>query len=93
VELPAGSATSKTIDGDKRVIFGLQFPTPGLGKAEIFIDRPAADTSASPTDPYLADTIAFLVETGTQSTQPPTRSTPTATPYPQTALPTPTPHP
>ena len=80
LELPAGSATSKTIDGDKRVVFGLKFPTPGLGTAKIFIDRPASDTSASPTNPYLAGTVIFVVETGSQ---------PTATPYPEQSTATP----
>lgn len=80
LELPATPQTGKTIDGDKRIIFGLQFPTGGLGTAKIFIDRPASDTSESPSDPYLAETVTFVVEMP-QPTVAPGTPMPTVAPF------------
>lgn len=87
LELGPSAQTSKTIDGDKSVIFGLQFPTPGLGKAEIYIDRPANDTGDDPKNPTLADTIFFAVEMPTPA---PTVGTSTTTPNAKTPSPSPT---
>ncbi|MGZ3673201.1 MAG: hypothetical protein ACXVCO_02735 [Ktedonobacterales bacterium] len=87
VELPAGAQTSQTIDGDKRVVFGLQYPSSGLGAAKIYIDRPASDKSDDPKDPALADTIYFAVEMPTPA---PTVGTGTATPGTKTPSASPT---
>ncbi|MGZ3681870.1 MAG: hypothetical protein ACXVDI_25200 [Ktedonobacterales bacterium] len=87
VELPASPQTSQTIDGDKRVIFGLQYPSSGLGAAKIYIDRPASDTGESPSDPSLAGTVTFVVEMPQPPQQP---GGPTPTPFVPT--PTATPH-
>ncbi|MGZ3675344.1 MAG: hypothetical protein ACXVCO_13645, partial [Ktedonobacterales bacterium] len=84
IELPARPQTSQTIDGDKRVVFALEYPTPGMGIAKIYIDRPVGDTSESSSDPYLAETITFDVEMP-QSTQQP--GDPTPTPFVPTATP------
>ncbi len=96
-EMPNSGNTSLTISTDKKIVFGLQYPTSGLGVAKLFIDRPANDTSESPDDPYLAEAITFSVapaSTPTQgnSTPTPTVFIPTATPHPSFA-PTATPHP
>lgn len=87
VDLPPETQTGTTIDGDKRVVFALQYPSPGLGAAKIYIDRPATDKTDDPKDPTLAGTIFFAVEMPTPAaTQQPGHPTPT--PF----LPTATPH-
>lgn len=84
IVLPTSTQTSMTIDGDKRIVFGLQYPSPGTGMAKIYIDRPTSDTSESPTNPYLAGTVIFVVEM-LQPTQQP--GNPTPTPFLPTATP------
>lgn len=86
VDLSASAQTSTTIDGDKRVIFGLQFPSSGLGAARIYIDRPAGDKSDDLTNPALADIIYFAVE---MPTPPPTVGNGTTTPGSKTPAPSP----
>jgi hypothetical protein len=83
VELPASAQTSQT-DGDKRLVFSLQYPEPGAGMAKVYIDRPASDTSESPSDPYLAGTVVFVVE----MPQPTPQTTPQTTPQPGGPMPT-----
>ncbi len=90
-ELTPSTATSLTISGDKRVVFGLQYPKAGVGMARLYIDRPASDTSDSPSDPYLAYTVKFIVAPNGNPNPTPTEFVPpTPTPF---ALPTATPHP
>lgn len=86
LDLSASAQTSTTIDGDKRVLFGLQFPSPGLGAARIYIDRPAGDKSDDLTNPALADIIYFAVE---MPTPPPTVGNGTTTPGSKTPAPSP----
>lgn len=92
VDLSASAQTSTTIDGDKRVIFGLQYPSSGLGAARIYIDRPVGDKSDDPKDPALADIIYFAVEMPTP-TPAPTMAPGNVTPTPIPSAPTATPHP
>ncbi len=86
VESPTNANTSITINGGQQVIFSLKYQAPGIGMAKVYIDRPASDTSESPTDPSLAGTVIFVVEMARPTQQPggptPTPFVPTATPHP-----------
>lgn len=62
IELPPIARTSQTINSDQRVTFVLAYPSAGVGMAKVYIDRPASDTGASPSDPYLAGTVIFAIE-------------------------------
>jgi len=63
LDFPAGAHTSQAINGDQRVAFATVYPNAGVGMAKVYIDRPASDTGASPSDPYLAGTVIFAIET------------------------------
>ena len=87
-DLGATGQTSLTINTDKKIVFGLQYPMTGLGMAKLFIDRPPNDKGTDPADPTLADTIYFAVEMPTPA---PTVGTGTTTPGSRTPLPSPSP--
>lgn len=87
-DLGATGQTSLTINTDKKIVFGLQYPMTGLGMAKLFIDRPPNDKGTDPADPTLADTIYFAVEMPTPA---PTVGTGTTTPGSKTPLPSPSP--
>ncbi len=87
-DLTGTGQTSLTINTDKRIVFGLQYPMTGLGMAKLFIDRPPNDKGTDPADPTLADTIYFAVEMPTPA---PTVGTGTTTPGSKTPLPSPSP--
>lgn len=78
----SSNQTSTAINGDQRVFFGLAYPTPGVGMAKLYIDRPASDTSEATNDPRLAYTLKFVVAESEGSTPTHIPSAPTATPHP-----------
>lgn len=81
VYLPVDATNSAvTVTKDSRVRFSLNIPTPGLGMAKIYYDRPANDVGDSPTDPSLAQTIYFAVEAPTPTANPNTTPTKPASP-------------
>jgi len=53
--------TTKTIKEDELIDFALFYPSPGLGMAKIYFDRPDSDKGDDPNDPSLAATIYFAV--------------------------------
>lgn len=62
VQAISGAQTTWTLTSDSNAYFGLNYPAAGIGMARIYWDRPASDTSESPTDPHLAQTIIFAIE-------------------------------
>jgi hypothetical protein len=63
-EVPLSIPTSQ-IASDQRVVFSLRMAVPFSNiayMARIYIDRPASDAGDSPSDPYLAGTVVFVVE-------------------------------
>lgn len=83
VYLPVDAANSSvTVTKDSRVRFLLNIPTPGLGMAKIYYNRPATDVGDSPTDPSLAATIYFAVEEPTPTANPNSTPTKPASPSP-----------
>jgi hypothetical protein len=96
--------TRKTIKEDELIDFALLYPTPGLGMAKVYFDRPDSDRNDDPSDASLAATIYFAVaaptpvptpQNGTPSLGSPTPSSPApGSPTPGSPKPgTPTPSP
>lgn len=85
-----GAETTRTITKDSQVFFALSYPSPGVGMARVYWDKPDTDTSDSPSDPALADTIYFLVQSPQSGTPSPSGTPGTATPG-KTPVPTSTP--
>lgn len=71
--------TTQTVKKNAQVYFSLTYPSPGVGIAKIYFDRPSTDTGDNPNDPALAQTIYFAVlepsGTATPGTQTPHAST------------------
>jgi hypothetical protein len=89
LELPSTASTSVVVDSsknaDQNVAFGLNYPTPGLGSARVYMDQDQQGKTQG-----LAVTIYFAVETAT-STVTPGKGTPGATGTPRgTVTPAPT---
>jgi hypothetical protein len=80
---------SKPIDKDSNVYFSLRYPTPGLGTAKVYFDRPSND-SADDTS-YLAATINFAVDMPTTPTTKGGSPTPGTSPTSGSKTPTPSP--
>lgn len=81
-----GAQLSETISNDSQIYFALTYPSPGVGMAKVYWDKPADDNGNSPTDPALAATIYFFI-------QPAQNGTPSASGTPGTASPGKTPAP
>lgn len=82
-----GAETTRSITKDSQVFFALSYPSPGVGMAKVFWDKPDSDNGASPTDPALAGTINFLVQSPQSGTPAPSGTpgktvTPSKTPSP-----------
>lgn len=85
VGLAANSELTKTISADSNVFFTLQYPTPGIGSARIYVDGPTNQQNLNPAaDPTLAATIDFAVMPPTPTATPKTtpQTTPGKTPSP-----------
>jgi hypothetical protein len=69
LELPSTASTSVVVDGSKKadqnVAFGLNYPTPGLGSAKVYMDLDKLGLSQA-----LAFTIYFAVETNVSTVTP-----------------------
>ncbi|HLZ21203.1 MAG TPA: hypothetical protein VKQ30_03675 [Ktedonobacterales bacterium] len=79
--------TSQTINGNYNVDFALVYTSPGVGMAKIYFDRPASDTTDSPTDPTLAQTISFQIVQPTGTVTPGSGTPGSGTPHASIAAP------
>jgi hypothetical protein len=58
----AGSHTSTLITHDGPGFFSLVYPAPGAAQARLYWDEPIGDSSDTPNDDYLAQSVAFVIE-------------------------------
>jgi hypothetical protein len=80
VGLPDPAQTSRQVTKDSNAYFALTYPTPGVGMAKIYWDKPANDKGDDPNDPALAQTVYFAVEVPVPTATPTqSKTTPGAT--------------
>ncbi len=58
----AGAHTSTLITHDGPGFFSLAYPAPGAAQARLFWDEPICDSSDTPNDDYLAQSVAFAIQ-------------------------------